>query len=96
MDTSRAIEIGKFLTANYIVTGSLIEMSGSVVIFGRIINVETGEIESVAQVSTEGQGCQETADLDPAPQGAWRLRPRRGVRVGAAQQAAPPVNSAGI
>ena len=50
VDTSKAIEIGKLLTANYIVTGSVIEMSNSVVIFGRIINVETGEIESVAQV----------------------------------------------
>lgn len=50
MDTSNAIEIGKLLTANYILTGSVIEMPGSVVIFGRIINVETAEIESVAQV----------------------------------------------
>jgi len=50
MDTSNAIEIGKLLTANHILTGSVIEMPGSVVIFGRIINVETAEIESVAQV----------------------------------------------
>ena len=40
----------KLLTVNHILTGSVIEMPGSVVIFGRIINVETGEIESVAQV----------------------------------------------
>ena len=50
MDTSQAIEVGKFLTADYIVTGSVLEMPTSVVIFGRIINVETAEIESVAQV----------------------------------------------
>ena len=50
MDTEQAIEVGKFLTANYIVTGSVIEMAATVVIFGRVINVETGEIESVAQV----------------------------------------------
>ncbi len=37
VDTSKAIEIGKLLTAQYIVTGSVIEMSNSVVIFGRII-----------------------------------------------------------
>jgi len=49
-DTSTAIKIGMILTADYIVTGSVIEMSSSVIIFGRIINVETGEIESVAQV----------------------------------------------
>jgi Ca-activated chloride channel family protein len=50
MDTENAIEIGKLLTANYILTGSVIETADSVVIFGRIINVETAEIESVAQV----------------------------------------------
>jgi Ca-activated chloride channel family protein len=50
MDTSNAIEIGKLLTADYILTGSLVEMHESVLIFGRIINVETAEIESVAQV----------------------------------------------
>jgi TolB-like protein len=50
MDTEQAIEVGRFLDANYIVTGSVIEMAASVVIFGRIINVETGEVESVAQV----------------------------------------------
>jgi hypothetical protein len=50
MDTTNAIEIGKLLTANHMLTGSVIEMPNSVVIFGRIINVETAEIESVAQV----------------------------------------------
>ncbi|HEB31756.1 MAG TPA: hypothetical protein ENI15_12915 [Spirochaetes bacterium] len=50
MDTTNAIEIGKLLTANHMLTGSVIEMADSVVIFGRIINVETAEIESVAQV----------------------------------------------
>jgi TolB-like protein len=50
MDTEQAIEVGRFLAANYFVNGSVIEMAASVVIFGRIINVETGEVESVAQV----------------------------------------------
>ena len=50
MDTEQAIEVGRFLAANYIVTGSVIEMEATVVIFGRVINVETGEVESVAQV----------------------------------------------
>ncbi|HEB33154.1 MAG TPA: VWA domain-containing protein [Spirochaetes bacterium] len=50
MDTSNAISIGEILSANYIVTGSVIEMPGSVLIFGRIINVKTEEIESAAQV----------------------------------------------
>jgi Mg-chelatase subunit ChlD/TolB-like protein len=50
MDTEKAIQVGKLLTVHHILTGSVIEMPNSVVIFGRIINVETGEIESVAQV----------------------------------------------
>jgi len=50
MDTDKAITVGKLLTVHHILTGSVIEMPNSVVIFGRIINVETGEIESVAQV----------------------------------------------
>jgi len=56
MDTGNAIQVGKLLTANYIVTGSVIEMPGSVVIFGRIINVETGEVESAAQVIVPKDG----------------------------------------
>jgi hypothetical protein len=36
MDTSKAIEVGRFLAADYIVTGSVIEMTDTVVIFGRL------------------------------------------------------------
>lgn len=50
MDTTNAIEVGRLLAVNHILTGSVIEMANSVVIFGRIINVETAEIESAAQV----------------------------------------------
>jgi Ca-activated chloride channel family protein len=50
MDTSKAIQIGQFLAADYLLTGSVIEMERTVIIFGRIINVQTAEIESVAQV----------------------------------------------
>ena len=50
MDTSKAIDVGKILTANHILTGTVIEMPSSVVIFGRIINVDTAEIDSAAQV----------------------------------------------
>lgn len=59
MDTSNAVTVGKILTANHILTGSVIEMSSSVIIFGRIINVETGEIESVAQVIVPNDKVQE-------------------------------------
>jgi Ca-activated chloride channel family protein len=50
MDTSKAIRVGRFLAADYLLTGSVIEMERTVVIFGRVINVQTAEIESVAQV----------------------------------------------
>ncbi len=50
MDTDKAIEVGRFLSANYILTGSVIEMNKSVVIFCRVINTETAAIESVSQV----------------------------------------------
>ncbi len=50
MDTSKAIRIGQFLAADYLLTGSVIEMDRTVIIFGRVINVETSEIESAAQV----------------------------------------------
>ncbi len=50
VDTTNAITVGKLLTVSHILTGTVLEMPGSVVIFGRIINVESGEIESAAQV----------------------------------------------
>jgi TolB-like protein len=50
VDTTTAIKIGEMLAAQYIVTGSVIEMARSVVIFGRVINVESAEVESVAQI----------------------------------------------
>ncbi|MBT3275565.1 MAG: VWA domain-containing protein [Spirochaetales bacterium] len=49
-DTDTAIQVGNLLSAKYILTGSLIEMPASVVVFGRIINTGSGEIESVAQI----------------------------------------------
>jgi hypothetical protein len=50
MDTTKAVRVGQLLSANYMLTGTVVEMSRSVVIFGRIINVETSAIESVGQV----------------------------------------------
>jgi hypothetical protein len=50
MDTDTAINVGRLLTADHMLTGTVIEMQSSVVIFGRIINVETAEVESAAQV----------------------------------------------
>jgi TolB-like protein len=56
MDTSNAIEIGRLLSVSHILTGTVIVMPSSVVIFGRIINVETGEIESASQVIVPRDG----------------------------------------
>jgi Ca-activated chloride channel family protein len=50
IDTANAIKVGNLLTASHILTGSVLEMPGSVVIFGRVINVETAEVESAAQI----------------------------------------------
>ncbi len=50
MDTSKAIRIGQILAADYLLTGSVIETDRTVIIFGRVINVETAEIESVSQI----------------------------------------------
>jgi TolB-like protein len=50
MDTANAISVGKVLSARFILTGSVIVMPSSVVIFARIVNVETAEVESAAQV----------------------------------------------
>ncbi len=50
VEPNQAIQVGKILAANYLVTGTVIPASESVLIFGRIINVETAVIESAAQV----------------------------------------------
>ncbi|RPJ07287.1 MAG: hypothetical protein EHM28_07630, partial [Spirochaetaceae bacterium] len=50
LDTSTAIRIGKISAAQYIITGTIMEMSSSILIFGRIIDVETGIVKAVAQV----------------------------------------------
>jgi len=53
LDTDDAIEVGKLLGAHYIVTGQVIPMSAQVIIFARVIHVQTGEIISAAQVFVE-------------------------------------------
>jgi len=50
IDTTNAIKVGHLLTVSHMLTGTVLAMPGSVVIFGRIINVETAEVESAAQV----------------------------------------------
>jgi Ca-activated chloride channel family protein len=50
LDADSAIAVGRLLGARYMITGQVIPMTTQVIIFGRVINVETGEILSAAQV----------------------------------------------
>ena len=51
VDTKDALRVGRLLAARYMVTGSVIPMKESVIIFARVINVESGELETVAQAT---------------------------------------------
>jgi len=50
IETNTAIKVGGLLSAHYIITGTVIEMSESVVVFCRVVDVQTGTIISVSQV----------------------------------------------
>ena len=50
METTEAIKVGRFLSADYILTGTVIPMNSSVIIFSRIIDTRTTAVESAAQV----------------------------------------------
>lgn len=51
VDQDNAIEVGKLLTAKYLVIGSVGEMMGERLISMRLINTETGEVVSSSSVS---------------------------------------------
>lgn len=55
MDADTAVGIGKLLGARFIITGQVIPLQTQVMIFGRVINVETGEIVSAAQIYVDRQ-----------------------------------------
>jgi Ca-activated chloride channel family protein len=50
LDADVAIRLGRLIGARYIITGQIIPMNNQVIVFGRVINVETGEIMSAAQI----------------------------------------------
>lgn len=50
VETGRAIRVGRFLAADYILTGTVVPMQASVVVFCRLINTTSAEVESAAQV----------------------------------------------
>lgn len=47
------IKIGKILSANYLLKGTIIPMKNSAIIFGQLINIESSQIESAAQIIIE-------------------------------------------
>ena len=49
-ETKNAITVGELLSARYMVTGTVIEMGSSVIIFTRIIEVESAEIIGASQI----------------------------------------------
>jgi Ca-activated chloride channel family protein len=55
MDADTAVSIGKLLGARFIITGQVIPLRTQVLVFGRVINVETGEIVSAAQIYLDRQ-----------------------------------------
>jgi TolB-like protein len=49
-DTLNAVELGRLLAADYIMTGMVIETENTYIIFSRLLNVSSGELESSAQI----------------------------------------------
>jgi hypothetical protein len=49
-DKINALEVGRSVNADYILTGAVMEMTGSYIVFSRLLNVGSGEVESAAQV----------------------------------------------
>jgi TolB-like protein len=49
-DKLNAIEVGRLLNADYIMTGTVIETENTFIIFSRLLNVKNGEVASSAQV----------------------------------------------
>lgn len=50
IDTGKAIEVGRLLSAQYLITGTVIPMTNTAVVFARVINIESSEVETVSQV----------------------------------------------
>ena len=49
-DKLNAVEVGRLLHADYIMTGTVIETENTFIIFSRLLNVKSGEVASSAQV----------------------------------------------
>jgi TolB-like protein len=49
-DKLNAMTVGHYLAADYIVTGTVMETANTYIIFSRLLNIASGEVESAAQV----------------------------------------------
>lgn len=49
-DKLNALKVGKAARADYILTGTVMGMKDSVIVFSRLLNVRTSEVESAAQI----------------------------------------------
>ncbi|OHE76240.1 MAG: hypothetical protein A2413_01205 [Treponema sp. RIFOXYC1_FULL_61_9] len=49
-ETDNAIAVGKLLSARYMITGTVMEMPSSVIVFTRIIDIESSEILGATQI----------------------------------------------
>jgi TolB-like protein len=50
VDTTKAVKVGRLSAAEWILTGTVIDMPESIVVFMRVIDVRSGEIVTVSQV----------------------------------------------
>ncbi len=50
LDTSLALDVGDEFDADYVITGSLLDMQNAVIVFARILNSNTETLESVSQI----------------------------------------------
>ena len=64
VDTGVAIRIGRMLRANYVITGTIIEMSASVLVFARILDAGTGEVLVTSQANVPREKTIEESDAD--------------------------------
>ena len=49
-DKLNAVAVGQSLSADYIITGTVIESVSTIIVFSRLLNVSSQEVESAAQV----------------------------------------------
>jgi len=64
VDTAVALRVGGMLHADYIITGTIIEMSESVVIFARVLGAGTGEVLASCQINISREEAAQESEAD--------------------------------